>query len=97
MRSLTSPFWNRRTVPLDSLIAIAIAIAIALVAQLMAAAAQWRAPRPLLRVMSTAGAETRQPRFRPTHNDTVPEITASGCIAVISVKRVKSRTLKVSR
>ena len=52
MRSVTSPFWKMRTVPLDSLTATDTA----LVLRLMAAAAQCRAPRPLGSVMLSAGA-----------------------------------------
>ena len=47
MRSTTSPFWKMRTVPDDWLTAMATA----LVLRLMAAAAQWREPSPLLNVM----------------------------------------------
>ena len=43
MCSTTWPFWKSRTVPDDWLTAMAMA----LVLRLMAAAAQWRVPRPL--------------------------------------------------
>ena len=46
MRRMTSPFWNSRTVPLDWLTTTATA----LVTSVIAAAAQWRVPRPLGRV-----------------------------------------------
>ena len=45
MRSMTSPFWKMRTVPLDWLTTTAMA----LVALLMAAPAQWRAAEAFAR------------------------------------------------
>ena len=57
MRRICSPFWKRRTVPLDSLTAIATLF----VFLVIAAAAQWREPRPLLSVISFAGAFINEP------------------------------------
>src|SRR5207244_4625532 len=50
MCSTTSPFWKMRTAPDDWLTATAMAV----VFRLMAAAAQWREPGPLLRVVPSA-------------------------------------------
>ena len=63
MCSISSPFWNSRTVPDDWLTATATA----LVRRLMAAAAQWRAPSPLLNVMPSARASMYMHAATATH------------------------------
>ena len=54
MRRRTSPFWKRRTVPLDWLTTMAMA----LVARVISAAAQWRVPNPVgsVRLLSRGAA-----------------------------------------
>ncbi len=86
MRRMTSPFWKMRTVPVDWLTTTATAV----VTLVMAAAAQWRVPRPLGRVKPAMGASMIRQAA-----STVPSRETTNAPSSCAISLMASRTLAV--